>query len=233
MNFAFAELDTPVHLRVDRPFTDEELLRFCRENELLRVERDENGELVFMSPCGTEGGGIELDVATELNNWAWQDGRGKALGPNSGVKLPDTSVRAADAAWISWDRYNAGVAGRTQGLRPCCPEFVIEVRSEGDRLQPLHEKMAMWLSNGAELGWLIDPSRKAVEIYRPGREPEVQEGHSAVYGEGAVAGLVLELGKIWVELRDLCCRSTRRTWQQCGHGVSGMQFSICCFRISG
>jgi Uma2 family endonuclease len=74
---------------------------------------------------------------------------------------------------------------------------VIEVRSESDGLKPLREKMLMWLANGAELGWLIDPSRRAVEIYRPGKPVEEQEGHSAVYGEGPVAGFVRELGRIW------------------------------------
>jgi Uma2 family endonuclease len=57
--------------------------------------------------------------------------------------------------------------------------------------------MHEWLRNGVELGWMVDPSRKAVEIYRPGREPEVLEGGNAVEGEGPVAGFVLELGKVW------------------------------------
>jgi Uma2 family endonuclease len=61
----------------------------------------------------------------------------------------------------------------------------------------LQEKMRMWLTNGAELAWLIDPERKTVEISRPGKAVEVQEGHSAVYGEGPVGGFVLELWRIW------------------------------------
>lgn len=78
-----------------------------------------------------------------------------------------------------------------------CPEFVIELRSPSDRLATLQEKMQAWIANGAELAWLIDPQRKAVEIYRPGRAPEVQEGYTAVYGEGPVGGFVLELARIW------------------------------------
>jgi Uma2 family endonuclease len=174
--------------------TDEELMRFCAENELLRIERDANGELIIMSPTGTDGGGAELEVGTELNLWARQDGRGKALGPNAGVKLPDTSVRAADAAWASWERYNAAPG---QGYKQVVPEFVIELRSESDKLVDLREKMNQWIANGVELAWLLDPSRKAVEIYRPGREVEVLEGGSVVEGEGPVPGFVLELGKVW------------------------------------
>ena len=92
---------------------------------------------------------------------------------------------------------NALTPEQLQSFAPICPEFVIEVRSKSDRLAELQEKMRMWIANGAELAWLVDPSRKAVEIYRPGREVEVLEGGSAVEGEGPVAGFVLELGKVW------------------------------------
>jgi len=197
MNFALANVELPVRLRLDRPMTDEELMRFCAANELLRVERDANGELIVMTPPGLEGGGAELDVAGELRNWALQDGRGRAFGPNSGVKLPDGSMRMADASWISWPRLNALSPSQREGFSPICPEFVIEVRSKSDRLKPLQEKMQMWIANGVELAWLIDPSRKAVEIYRPNQQPEIQEGHTAAYGERSVGGFVLELGKIW------------------------------------
>lgn len=194
MNLVLPDVETPVRLRFERPMTDDEFLRFCADNDMLRLERDANGEVVIMSPTGTDGGNAELDIATELNIWARQDGRGRALGPNSGVKLPDTAVRAADAGWISWERYNAS---STKGYRNAVPEFVIELRSPSDRLPELRAKMGQWLANGVELAWLIDPERKVVEIYRPGREAEVQEGHSAAYGEGAVGGFVLELARVW------------------------------------
>ena len=197
MNVAVSESKLPIRLRFERPMTDEELMRFCAANDLLRVERDANGEIIVMSPTGMEGGGVEGDVFGELRNWALQDNRGKAYGPNTGFTLPDSSVRAADAAWVSWPVINRLTEEQRKGFAPVCPEFVIEVRSASDRLPELQEKMHMWIANGVELAWLIDPSRKTVEIYRAGKPPEIQEGHSAVYGEGPVAGFVLELGRIW------------------------------------
>jgi Uma2 family endonuclease len=196
MNFALA-VDLPVRIRPEHPMTDEELMRFCAKNEPLRVERDANGELIVMSPSGSEGGGIETDIAVELAIWARQDGRGKVFGSNAGFRLPDGSVRAADAHWVSWPRWNALSREDQKRFAPLCPEFVIEVRSESDRLPELQAKMQMWIANGAEVAWLVDPSRKTVEIYRPGREPEVLEGGSAVEGDGPVAGFVLELGRVW------------------------------------
>jgi Uma2 family endonuclease len=197
MQIAFPETGLSARLRLSEPMTDEDLIRFCADNDPFKVERDSNGDLILMSPAGLEGGGVEGDVFGDLLIWAREDGRGKAYGPNAGVTLADGSMRAADACWISWSKLNELDAAERKRFARICPEFVIEVRSESDRLKPLQEKMEMWLSNGAQLAWLVDPSRKAVEIYRPGREPEVQEGHSAAYGEGSVAGFVLELGKIW------------------------------------
>lgn len=106
-------------------------------------------------------------------------------------------MRAADASWISWPRWNALSKEQQQGFAPICPEFVIEVRSPSDRLEEVRGKISMWIANGAELAWLVDPERKAVEVYRPGREPEVLESVSVVYGEGPVGGFVLALARIW------------------------------------
>jgi Uma2 family endonuclease len=197
MNLALPEIDQPIRIRFEHPLTDDELVRFCAENDPFRIERDKNGELIVMTPTGFEGGGIEGDVFGELRNWALQDGRGKAYGPNAGVTLPDGSVRAADASWVSWQRLNALTPEQRKAFAPVCPEFVIEVRSESDSLRELQDKIRMWLANGAEVAWLVDPSRKTVEVYRPGREAEVLEGGSAVEGDGPVAGFVLELGRVW------------------------------------
>jgi Uma2 family endonuclease len=120
-----------------------------------------------------------------------------AFDSSGGFRLPDGSLRNPDGAWTTWDRWNAFSEDQQQKFLPMCPEFVIELRSPSDCLAPLQEKMQAWIANGAELAWLIDPLRKTVEVYRPGREVEVLEGWSVVEGEGQVAGFVLELGKLW------------------------------------
>ena len=57
--------------------------------------------------------------------------------------------------------------------------------------------MRLWIANGVELVWLLDPQRKVVEIYRPGGEPEVHEQPSSVQGTGPVTGFELVLERIW------------------------------------
>jgi Uma2 family endonuclease len=197
MNFAFNEVELPIRISLDRPITDDELLRLSAENDSLRLERDANGELIVMSPTGTGSGRIETRVIVELGNWARADGRGEAFGSSTGFKLPDSSVRAADAAWMSSQRWNALDAEELKRFAKTCPEFVIEIRSESDRLASLQKKMQMWIANGADLAWLIEPIEKSVTIYRPGDEPEHLAHPTSVQGTGPIAGFELVMARIW------------------------------------
>ena len=193
-------LDKPfeaIRIRLEQPMSDEELLEFCSDNDPLRVEREADGELVLMSPSGLEGGWVEGKVLTRLGVWAESDNRGTYVGPNGGFTLPDSSMRAADASWISWERFQSITDEQRKRYAAVCPEFIIEVRSESDRLKPLQKKMLMWLANGAELAWLIDPQRKVVEVYRAGDEPEIHEDPTSVQGTGPVQGFELVMSRIW------------------------------------
>jgi Uma2 family endonuclease len=76
------------------------------------------------------------------------------------------------------------------------PEFVIELRSPDDKPSALRDKMQECIDNGVQLGWLIDPIKRRVEIYRPGRDPEVLSNPAKVSGERPVVGFVLDLDRI-------------------------------------
>lgn len=197
MHFAIRELELPVRLRTERPMTDEELMRFCTVNEVIRVERESNGDLLLMSPAGGGTSHKNSYLNFQLARWTDEDGRGLCFDSNGGFTLPDSSMRSPDAAWIAWPRWNALSKQDQERFSPLCPEFIIELRSPSDRLSAAQAKMQLWIANGAELAWLIDPDRKVVEVYRPGREPEMVEGASAVEGEGPVVGFVLELARLW------------------------------------
>jgi Uma2 family endonuclease len=197
MNVTLDESHFPVRIVPEGPVSDEELLRFSLANKDLRVERDKTGEIVLMTPTGNRTGMKSLYIGRMLGNWTEEDGRGYAFDSNTGFSLPDGSMLSPDASWVMASRWDALTEEQKDTYSPICPEFVIELRSPSDRLAPLQDKMQAWIANGAELAWLVDPVRKVVEIYRPGQKLEAQEGHSAAYGEGAVGGFVLELGKVW------------------------------------
>jgi hypothetical protein len=44
---------------------------------------------------------------------------------------------------------------------------------------------------------MIDPSRKVVEVYRAGQEPEFLVEPASVRGDGPVAGFELVMARVW------------------------------------
>jgi Uma2 family endonuclease len=197
MNIALAEIELPVRLRLERPMTDEELMRFCAANAVLRIEREPNGEILVMTPAGSRTSRMNSRITRLLDEWAEADGRGVAFDSNGGFTLPDGSMRAPDGAWVELRRWQALSAEQQTGYAPVCPDFVIELRSQSDRLPDIEAKMEQWMSNGAQVGWLIDPERRVVAIYRAGQEPAVLEDPSSVQGSGPVVGLELVMTRVW------------------------------------
>ena len=197
--FTIANLTLPVRIRPEHFMSDEELLQFCAANDVLRIEREPNGELTVMSPTGTGAGETDSEINFQLRLWARTADTVVVFSSSTGFRLRDGSMRSPDAAVVSRERWNRlSMEQRRRGFAPLCPEFVIELRSPSDRLPDLQAKMGEWLGNGTELGWLIDPERQAVEIYRPGiLLPEVLAGPATVEGEGPVAGFVLRTERLW------------------------------------
>ena len=61
----------------------------------------------------------------------------------------------------------------------------------------LQKKMAEYVANGAQLGWLIDPVKQQVFVYRPGAAVEHLKNPPTLSGEPVLAGFTLELARIW------------------------------------
>lgn len=197
MHLALSQLDLPMRIRTKQPMTDEEFMRFCAENETVRVEREPNGELLIMSPSGSDTSRMNIRLGRILDEWAEGDGRGVAFESNGGFTLPDGSVRAADAAWVELSRWMALTVSERASFAPLCPDFVIELRSPSDHPKSLEEKMEQWMANGAQIGWLIDPVERTVVIYRQGDVPEILHDPTSVQGTGIVAGFELVMGRVW------------------------------------
>lgn len=177
--------------------SDDELLKFCAANDALRVEREANGDVLVMTPAGNRTGKKNTAIISALDVWAQTDGRGYAFDSNTGFTLPDGSMRSPDAAWVAVERWDALSEEDQIRFSPICPEFVVDLRSESDRLKDLETKMEQWMANGAKVGWLIDPELRLVTIFRANRDQERLEYPAKVVGDGPVAGFELEMKRIW------------------------------------
>jgi Uma2 family endonuclease len=174
--------------------TDDEFLRLCLDNPDLRIERNSNLEILIMSPVTSKSSFYSGAAYAQLFNWSMVDTRGIAFDSSAGFTLPDRSVLSPDASWVSKTKWNRLTEEDKNRLAPLCPEFVIEVRSKSDRLPDLKKKMHVWIANGAELAWLIDPEEKTTYIFRSnGEEFSLTGFDRKISGEGPVAGFVLDL----------------------------------------
>jgi Uma2 family endonuclease len=179
------------------PMTDEQFAQFCSDHPDLFFEMSAEGELIVMPPNYTLTSARHRAILTQLDRWAQLGGLGTVTDSAGGFLLPNGARRAPDAAWTRKSRVLALDPATVERYWHLCPDFVVEVRSETDRVRVLREKMREWIENGAQLGWLIDPTDRTAEIYRANGSVEVLTSPSFLKGEGPVDGFILDLPPVW------------------------------------
>lgn len=179
-------------------FTDEELYKIDAENENFRIESNANGDFEIMPPPFPDTSRKNIAIDARLWIWAEKDQTGVCFESSAKFTLPNGAKRMPDAAWILKTRYFAfSETERTERFTRIAPDFVIELRSKSDRLPILQKKMKEYIENGVRLGWLIDPFKKRVHVYRGDKTVEVLENPKSVSGEDVLNGFELDLTEIW------------------------------------
>ncbi|MGB3760294.1 MAG: Uma2 family endonuclease [Rivularia sp. (in: cyanobacteria)] len=173
--------------------SDEQFYQLCVVNRDLSLELNATGELIIVPPVGGESGNQEADLITDLNIWNRQTGLGTVFSSSTIFKVPNGAKRSPDAAWVKLEHWEALSLEERKKFPPLTPDFVIELRSESDRLKPLQDKMQEYIENGVRLGWLINPQDKQVEIYRQNKLVEVGIIPITLSGEDVLPGFELEL----------------------------------------
>ena len=200
---ATAGFEAPATLRLplDLRLTPEQFALVCAENPDAVLELAADGQLITMTPTGSETGARNSRLVMRLLLWADQQGGWKVFDSSSGFRLPDGSVLSPDAAVVRLDRWLGLTADQRRGFAPLCPDLVVELASpseEGARgITSLRRKMACYQANGARLGWLLLPGERAVEVWPASGAPRRMEQAELLEGGSDFPGLRLELGEIW------------------------------------
>ena len=173
----------------------EQFFEFCQLNRDVRIERNAEGSITVMTPAGGETGARGLRLSAALYRWAEEDGTGVAFDSSTGFELPNGAVRAPDAAWILRNQLARLSPEDKERFLPLCPDFVSELLSPSDSRVAAQRKMEEYRANGARLGWLIDPARRQVAIYRA--VGGVEQRTDIVNGETVLPGFSLDLAAMW------------------------------------
>jgi Uma2 family endonuclease len=204
-------IELPDSVRLQVTYEQFELLAAANRN--LRLERTEQGELIVNPPTGWETGERNFSLTGQLYRW-YEDHAdlGKAFDSSTAFTLPNGAIRSPDASWVSRSRWEALSEKQKTTFAQICPDFVVELRSASDSLRcgstrkarSLQTKMQEYLNNGAKLGWLIDPQRRQVEVYRPEKEVEILNNPSELSGEDILPEFVFSLHRIWSSSALIC-----------------------------
>ncbi|MBE9186545.1 Uma2 family endonuclease [Microcoleus sp. LEGE 07076] len=177
--------------------THEQFQQIAAVNRDLRLERSATGQLIVMPPTGSDTGKRNQDMSGQLWLWNRQTKLGIAFDSSTGFQLPNDADRSPDASWVKLERWQTLTPKQQEGFAPLCPDFVVELRSKSDNMEPLREKMREYIANGSRLGWLIDRKNQKVEIYRQSQDVEILNNPSTLSGEDVLPGFVLDLTDVW------------------------------------
>jgi len=113
-------------------------------------------------------------------------------------------VLSPDASLVRLERWQALNPEQRRSFPPLCPDLVVELASPSDEgprgISALRQKMSSYIRNGAQLGWLLLPSDRAVEIWRSGSlasESERRAPARQLAGAPLLPGFCLDLCEIW------------------------------------
>ncbi|MGB0563791.1 MAG: Uma2 family endonuclease [Spirulinaceae cyanobacterium] len=189
-------LQLPEHLALQ--ITPEQFATLAAANRELQLERTATGELIVAPPTGGETGYRNSKIIYFLVRWIEEEGGdGKPFDSSTGFELPNGANRSPDAAWVRQERWDALTPEQQDGFIPLCPDFAVELRSKTDTLKDLRAKLTEYIENGTQLGWLIDPKNKRVEVYRPGQTVEVLDDPITLSGESILPRFTLPLQRVW------------------------------------
>ena len=81
------------------------------------------------------------------------------------------------------------------------PDLHVEIVSPDQSVQKCREKLVFSTADGCPLGWLIDPIRKTVHVFRPGRPTELVPADGVLEGDPVVPGYRLPISELFAWLK--------------------------------
>ena len=175
--------------------TIQDLQQLQRDRPDLRMELV-NGEIRIMSPSGYESEEVSTRLTIRLGTWVEARRLGRIAGSSAGFVLPNQSkdVRSPDVSFVRADRLRQSPSTYAE----LAPDLMVEVRSPTDSLASLRQKIQSFLEVGTQVGILIDPKSRTVEIYRPEQEtPQVLQDGDVLTVPDLLPGWSVAISDLW------------------------------------
>ena len=168
-----------------RPVTAEDLHRLPPHGGRYSLLK---GELRTLPLAGGEHGSVAMHLAASLYQAVSAHNLGRVYAAETGFLLatnPDT-VLAPDAAFIRQERVVQ--IGNITGFIPAAPDLAVEVVSPYNTYTEVEAKVSLWLQHGTQMVVVVNPRRRGVTVYRPGRPVLFLTEHDELSGNDVVPG---------------------------------------------
>jgi Uma2 family endonuclease len=174
--------------------TVKDLEQLQRQNPDYQMELV-GGEIIIMSPSGLESDEVAAAIIAQLSNWIRPRRLGRVTASSAGFILPNTDqdVRAPDAAFIRAERLKK----TTENYAEVVPDLIFEVKSKSYSLTKLRQKIQAFLTTGTQIGVLVDPRTRTIEVYRLNAEKMILQDGEILKVPEVLPGWELPLSEIW------------------------------------
>ncbi len=152
-----------------------------------------NGEIRIMSPSSYESDEIASELSAQLRNWVKPRRLGRITGSGAGFTLPNSDTRAPDVSFVRADRLRRS----PRRFAELAPDLMVEVKSPTDSLSGLRTKIDQFLQQGTQVGILIHPEQRWIEIRRSAQEPiTLQDGETLTLPD-LLPGWEMAVADLW------------------------------------
>jgi Uma2 family endonuclease len=156
-----------------------------------------DGELREMPPTVNWHGEVESNLVIRLGGHVQAHGLGRV---SCGeilyiVRRNPDRVRAADITFIRQECVPPLEA--RQHIMEVIPDLIVEILSKHDTVEEISDKIDDWLGAGVQMLWIVDPYRRTVTIYQPGRDPTLLGEHGILEGDSVVPGFRCPVAEIF------------------------------------
>lgn len=157
-----------------------------------------DGEIVIMSPSGYESDEVATEFGAQLRNWVKPRQLGRVTGAGAGFTLSDSNTRAPDVSFVKAERLRRS----PRSFAELAPDLIVEVKSPTDSLKGLRSKIDRFLEQGTQLGILIHPEQRWLEIRRLDTKPVRLGDGDVLTLPDLLPGWEVQVSELWSPVFD-------------------------------
>jgi Uma2 family endonuclease len=183
-------------LSKEKIWTDDALLALDHEGQRHELW---SGKVVAMTPGGAEHSGMAMELSTAMNLFVRQHRLGRVFEGQAGFRLGVRECLSPDISFVSTARLKVILPDRRKYFQGA-PDLAVEVLSPSDSITRTEEKIAIYLTHGTRLVWLINPAQRWVRVYREPGAFELLKSGRYLTGDAVLPGFRMALSRLFEEI---------------------------------